>query len=373
MEVNQFLQRNWEILERLLPPGWEALARSTGAVRRLRGFASESVLLRVLLLHVGPSLSLRETSAQAQLESLADVSDVAIMDRLRQCEPWLRALCQLLLAEAPPPEMPPSLRLRAVDATTIHEPGPTGSTWRLHFSMRLPDFHCDQFDLTPGKGKGGGETLQRFKVLPGDVMCADRGLCHPAGIAHVVRADGDVLLRAKPTQMGLRAPDGKPFPLWRSLAALRKPGQVGHWEVAIVGPRGLIAGRLCALRKSATQTRRETRRLQHKARRRQSSPSKASLRLSGYVLVFTTLKAAQITPAQVLELYRWRWQIELLFKRLKSLAKMGHLPKKTPGSARAWLYGKILIALMAQKLSRHGRDFSPWGYPQCGAPAQRVA
>jgi IS4 transposase len=54
-----------------------------------------------------------------------------------------------------------------------------------------------------------------------------------------------------------------------------------------------------------------------------------------------------------------RWQIELAFKRLKSLAQLGHLPKHDNRSSRAWLYGKLLVVLLAQKLIRIGRDISP--------------
>ena len=58
-----------------------------------------------------------------------------------------------------------------------------------------------------------------------------------------------------------------------------------------------------------------------------------------------------------------RWQIELVFKRLKSLAQLGHVPKHDDRSSRAWLYGKLLVTLLAQKLIRIGRDISPSGYP----------
>jgi hypothetical protein len=56
-----------------------------------------------------------------------------------------------------------------------------------------------------------------------------------------------------------------------------------------------------------------------------------------------------------------RWQIELVFKRLKSLAQLGHVPKYDDRSSRAWVYGKLLVALLAQKLIRIGRTISPWG------------
>jgi len=66
--------------------------------------------------------------------------------------------------------------------------------------------------------------------------------------------------------------------------------------------------------------------------------------------------------AEVLEYYRFRWQIELVFKRLKSILAVGHLPKHDDQSSRAWLYGKLFVALLTQKLVRLGSSISPWGY-----------
>jgi IS4 transposase len=77
--------------------------------------------------------------------------------------------------------------------------------------------------------------------------------------------------------------------------------------------------------------------------------------------VFTTRSSG--STAEILESYRLRWQIELVFKRLKTLAQLGHVPKHDDRSSRAWLYGKLLITLLAQKLIRIGHDISPSGYP----------
>ena len=79
-------------------------------------------------------------------------------------------------------------------------------------------------------------------------------------------------------------------------------------------------------------------------------------------MVFTTLRAVELGAAEVLEYYRFRWQIELVFKRLKPLLAVGHLPKHDARSSRAWLYGKLLVALLTQKLVRLGSSFSPRGY-----------
>jgi hypothetical protein len=79
-------------------------------------------------------------------------------------------------------------------------------------------------------------------------------------------------------------------------------------------------------------------------------------------MVFTTLPDDIVDADQVLEGYRLRWQIELTFKRLKSIVQLGHIPKLDDQSSRGWLLGKLLIALLSQKLARIGRATSPWGY-----------
>src|SRR5664280_949337 len=87
---------DWPVLLELLPLGWEQAGRSSGAVKRLRGFSSMEALLHTLLLHVGCGWSLRETAVQAKLAGIADVSDVTLLNRLRDSESWLRLLCQQL-------------------------------------------------------------------------------------------------------------------------------------------------------------------------------------------------------------------------------------------------------------------------------------
>jgi len=79
-------------------------------------------------------------------------------------------------------------------------------------------------------------------------------------------------------------------------------------------------------------------------------------------MVFTTLPVKAANAKQVLEGYRLRWQIELTFKRLKSIVQLGHVPKLDDQSSRAWLLGKLFVALLTQKLIQVGRATSPWGY-----------
>ena len=50
----------------------------------------------------------------------------------------------------------------------------------------------------------------------------------------------------------------------------------------------------------------------------------------------------------------------MVFKRFKSLAQLGHVPKYDDESAKAWLYGKLFVALLVEKLIHHARTISPW-------------
>jgi hypothetical protein len=77
---------------------------------------------------------------------------------------------------------------------------------------------------------------------------------------------------------------------------------------------------------------------------------------------------------QILEGYRFRWQVELVFKRFKQIAQLGHLPKYDEESAQAWLYGKLFVTLLTEKLIRRAGGLSPWGFPLAGqAPSQPLA
>lgn len=358
------LREDWQVLTSLFPTGWEELGRSTGAVARLRGFDSLNNLFRTLMLHVGCGWSLRETAVQAKLAGIADVSDVTLLNRLRQAEDWLRQLCQQLWKDNGV-NLEPALKgrpVRLVDATVVREPGKTGSQWRIHYSMRLPSLECDHFDLTPVKGKNTGERLGRFGLQAGELVLADAGYSNPPGIAAVVGQGADVCVRLNRWSLPLLDEKGRPFSLLKKIKKLRKAGTTGEWRVWVQCGDQQIAGRLCGIRKSEDAVQRAHRKLTLRQQKGKGKVTPEKRDLACYVLVFTTMPKGHATVRQVLECYRLRWQIELTFKRLKSIVQLGHLPKQDDQSSRAWLYGKLFVALLSQKLARVGSAISPWGY-----------
>lgn len=353
---------DWQVLVSLFPAGWQEQAKITGAMERQRGITSPEALLRLYMLHVGRGYSLRETTVRAKEGGVASISDVGLLKRLRRSEDWLRWLCRQLFLEnglqTPVGESDRNRRVRIVDGTIVREPGKTGSQWRIVYSMQLPDLQCDFFDLTTTKGKGSGESLKRVPVEKGDLMLGDAGYSTTANVRWVVDHGGDVLVRINPQAFVACDSKGKKFDLLSHLSKLVSAGVARDWSVTIDGQS--ITGRVCALRKTEEQIEKAQRRIERRASKKQLQTKPETWEYAKYVAVFTTDMSA--TPETVLQWYQVRWQIELAFKRLKSLAQLGHLPKYDDQSSRAWLYGKLFMALLAQKLVRTGRDISPWGY-----------
>ena len=372
----QPLDEDWKLLLNLLPVGWEQQAVLSGASERLRGFGSTADLLRTLLLHVGKGYSLRETVVRAKAAGIAEVSDVALLKRLRNAEEWLRRLCVSLSQESGW-EMPAETRgynVRALDGTLVKEPGRNGSLWRIHYSVRIPSLVCDHLELTAVKGAGTGESLERFAASPEDLVLADRGFCKPGGVERLHRQGAVVMVRLNSSTLPLWGPAGSRFGLLEQVSQLKETGTEREWPVWVQGAKERIAGRLCAIRKSEEAAEKARRHIVRKTQQGGATPKPETLEYARYVMVFTTAPTCHFSTAEVLEWYRARWQIELVFKRLKTLAELGSLPKHDDRSARAWLYGKLLIALLGQKLEQLGRDISPWGYRQPEAwKWQRVA
>ena len=366
MSKQNLTDGNWDYLLTLLPADWQDLAKTSGGVHRLRGATSLSSLLRTLLLHIAHGCSLRTTSVVAKSAGWASMSDVALLKKLRACEGWLCALCAGLLKESGL-RLPPThrgLRMRLVDSTIIKEPGATGSQWRVLYSLRVPDWQCDFFRLTAAKGAGHGESLKYFSIQRGDCLLADRGFSHLAGIDHVQRNGGSVIVRLNDQNTPLELEPGDPVRLLDWLGGLAQPGQVGGlrvWLPATKGSTERISARLCAVRKSVEAAVLAGRKLKQRAARKQSALREVTLEHSAWIVVLTTVPQAVLNDMDVLKWYRIRWQIELAFKRLKSLGDVGHLPKRDAASSRAWVYGKLLIALLTEKMQRHAAAFSPWG------------
>ncbi len=162
------------------------------------------------------------------------------------------------------------------------------------------------------------------------------------GIGHVAASGGRVMVRVSTGSLRFVLADGRRFDL-------RFPHRTARERVGAIRKSDAAIG--IALEKP-----------RRKAARDGRTPKPQSLEFAKCVIVFTTFPASRFAPEAVLDRYRLRWQVELVFKRFKSVAQLGHLPKRGGEGSRAWLYGKLFAALLAERPIAHASALSPWGY-----------
>ncbi len=353
---------DWDFIVSLLPENWKAKFKELKVLkfgRKFSGENKESDLLRLIFMHLASGISLRTTVAEARESGIVDIVDVTLFNHFKKCEEFFNWCIHELLREngtVPKELFNDGRNWKVVDGSLIHEPGSTGSFKRIHFCMNLPQLNADQVLITDVKT---GEGLTRFAVTSGDVFLADRGFMHLPGINYVVENGGDVIGRFSPSQLPLFLPGTKTaFPLIKKLRAL-KYNEVGEWGVELRMKEKRIPGRICAIKQTPQCKKAEEARVREHSKRNNHEIADRTVELCGYLLVFTTIPAEVYSGNFIVRAYRIRWQIELLFKRLKTLLELGQLHKYDPVSIRTYLNGKMLIALLIEKMIRIAETFSP--------------
>ena len=360
MSYDLLLNEDWQgLVDRL--GGAEALAvsaRETKAFVRPREIRSAVELLRLVLAYCLGKHGLRLTAAWAAASGLADLSNVALLRRLRQCGAWFSFLIgQVLAARAPPPSQ--GRLIRILDATAVPKAGAPAKrgngVWRVHSAFDLPSERFGAFELSDEKGS---ERLDRIAVIPGEIRIADRAYLHPDHLAAVIAAGGDFIVRAGWKSARWLEGDGTPLDL---PAALTKAAAIGVIARPILLARKgspALAVRLVAVRKSeqaAAAARRQARRAAQKGGHQ---VSQATLIAADWVILITSLAPQDFATADVLALYRLRWRIELGFKRLKSLIGLGGPPGLDARSAQPYVLAHLLMILLLEPLVDE-LEFSP--------------
>jgi hypothetical protein len=222
----------------------------------------------------------------------------------------------------------------------------------------MPQMICDHVEITDTKG---GEKFGRFMFRPGELVIADRGYCHRAGVAHVMGSGAQVLVRWNPAAFPLEDARGRKTDMlaWLSGLPVKASAERKVW-FQHEGQRHEL--RLCVMRKSQIATEQARRKARDAAKDRGSEIQAETLEYAAYVMVLCSAPPAKLDRNAALGLYRGRWQVELAFKRLKSLLAAGHVPKESDPSARAWMQAKILSALLIERTLWEGEFLSPWGY-----------
>lgn len=357
MDAPVVVADEWPYVLSLLPADLAQSAVALAAFRRRREVRSAADLLRLALVYALGDLSLRQTAAWASLAGVAELSDVALLKRLRGASDWLGHLVLQFLSERGLTTDVPALRVRVVDASSLAEPGSQAADWRLHLGLDLGRQQITTVELTD---PSGGEQLQRHPAGPGEVLLADRGYAHREGVAGVLAAGGQVVVRLAWRGFPLESQTGHPLDLVAAALVLGV-GEVSDRRVWFRWRRQRFEVRLVTCRKTEAAAEHERQRLRKAARSKGRHLSPQTLAAAAFVFVLTSLPPETASATQVLELYRLRWQVEMTFKRLKSLHHLDAVRARDPALATCYLQAKILGALLVDELAREA-SFSPWGW-----------
>ena len=361
MDTELTMESGWQsVIDRLASRiDFESRATTQAALVRRRAVGSASDLLRLCFGYVLGRLSLRMLSAWAEDRGIASLSDVALLNRLRGSAEWLEDIAQTLIAQLHP-ELAAvartgttAQRLCLVDGSMIGAVGTGAKARRLHVVYDLIHQRIDHVDVTDTHT---AERLDYGVILPGDIRIGDRGYARYGDLASVLALGGDFIVRTGSNGLRMVADNALETPVDLEALCAQPDIQNSLCERRVMickGGKGAnkpapVAARLIIVPLPADKAITAVKRARQQASRWQYQPSAKTLAVAGYMLLVTSLGADTWPAERVLAAYRLRWQIELLFKRWKSIIGMSAHRAKDPRLIRCWIATALIVALMIE-------------------------
>jgi len=249
------------------------------------------------------------------------------------------------------------LRFVVIDGSTVQVPGATGTSYRLHIAIDLVKLELRQVEVSTDKV---GESLAHYDLENGDVVIIDRGYNQPKSLVPFVDQGGDIVLRYNPHGMSLYHQNEEMTKVDWADELKKLNGQSGIFSVYLCHGNKRIEATVHAIPMPEEKAAEARRRTNQAAAKNGRTPQKETLYLSGWVLVLTTVPTTILKTETIAALYRLRWQVELVIKRLKSLLNIDCLrARKDSDLANLYLYGKLLYAAVVEKIARRRFNLLP--------------
>ena len=351
---------NWELIEAQLPAGWRELASEMGIIRKRPEHIGQKVndigiALRLVLHYAAQRGSMRLTTAAAAVAGIVSISQPALFKWMFKIGAYLEALVARMVEPGRyASENWGGYVLIAGDATTVTRPGAKATTARLHYALHLSDLRPRFVRITDEKV---GETTRNFDAAPGELWILDRGYSNPPSVLEVVGRGADILVRCNRHSLPLYDAAGTRIDVLHLLSDTKQRGRAYGKTVHVRASDGRKAqAQLCWIwlpRAAAEKARAKA--------NREGEHDPKELDAAEFVVLLCTAPASRLTAQQVVELYRARWQVELDFKRDKSIGQLDQLPSLIPQTIHAWLCAKVLLGLIARRLASQPVAIPPSG------------
>ncbi len=359
---------NWADILAALPKDLEKSAVQYAALKRWRGVHRGEDLVRLALGYCVLDKPLVDLGLWAVQQGIADLSAPALYGRLCEMNDWLGWLLVQFLAERRvqlPTEHAVSVEIR--DATVISRPSSQGTDWRIHLNLDLGRMCICGVQLTDASG---GETLARFPGSADRIVLADRIHATCAGLTGLLQAKSHFAIRMSWQNLPLLDEQHRPWAVIDWLrSAFADPQTVFQEHPARLrtGETGEML-RVCAMRLPKEAAELAVQRVREAAKKKGQTPDQRTLWAAQFVLIITNLPAPEWSIQQVMALYRLRWQVELYFKRLKSILFFDHLRARKSALAQTYLLGKLLAACLLDQLSHRWIQRFPPGFSTVERP-----
>jgi hypothetical protein len=338
-----------------LPKNLEEQAWRLGAMSRKGGkVQTASDLLRSILAYVLTAKSFRAIGLWGVITGIADLADTSWRERFIKSGDWLYWLLNELLQierQNPSPLLKKAgyERIEIADASHWNLRGKRGKTWRFHCLYSLCSQRLHQVRITSTKVAEG---IGNFIIQQGVIYVHDSAYGYRNMIAAISKGGAYAVSAFYPGSFPLEDAEGKAFDLLAWLKKFHaKPKSIKSISLFYQENGQKYEIRIIALKRTPEQRERDLRRKKTNAKRNKSKMQKESLYLSNWLLVLTTLPAKDWTAQEVLSLYRARWQIEILFKRIKQLLMTHVLNGRTEQTIKATVAALLISWVLQQEVA----------------------
>jgi len=351
-------------LQQLFGPAAVALAKTTGAVRRVREFTPMSLAQTFVLGYLKNPAATPESLAVMAVECGANVSPQAVdQRRTQELADFLKGLFQKAMetAIASTRSLAPLLErfteVKIIDSSTVTLPdsmkqeyagcggayGQGQAALKLQTELDLRSGKLSHIEIEQGKSPDAATCRQHAGHVPGSLRISDLGYFNIPVFAEIIAAGAHFLSRLQ-FGTGVLSPAGTPLKLLEWLA--KQTGPFIDCQI-LLGLADRLPCRLIAWRvPEEVANRRRQKLIADMKSRKGKLPGAERLAWCDWSILVTSVPAALLTPTEATVLYRARWQIELLFKRWKSQGLLASLDGSTDVRKMVGLWSRLLACII---------------------------
>lgn len=299
----------------------------------------------------------RHTARLAQfLEALFRRATQCVVKSQTALAPLLDRFAAVLILDSTTTPLPDALRDRFPGCGGSHGGGQAAMKLQVQWDLRSGAL--DAVQIESGRDCDYKTSLQSATLTPGSLRITDLGY-FDSEVFQRFNQQGVSWLSRLQFGTSVFTLEGQRLPLLDWLG--EQPGPVVDRPI-LMGTERKVACRLVAWRVPQEVANRRRQKLIAEARRKEGRvPSRERLAWCDWTILVTNVTADVLTAQEIAVLYRARWQIELLFKRWKSLGLIAELSGSTVVRQMIRLWSRLLAVLLQHWLLLS----SVWGNPRC--------